>query len=53
MFPDHPLEITGIDRFVGITELKTFDLSNIYEGFDIETLSTFMKVSPSRIQMAS
>ena len=49
MFPGHLLEITGIARFVGITELKTFDLSNIYEGFDIETFLTFMKVSPSQV----
>ena len=52
MSPDHSLAISGIDQFLGITELKTFELSNIYEGFDIETFSSFMKVCPSRIQMA-
>ena len=53
MSPDHPLTITGIDHFVGITELKAFKLFNVYEGFNVETFSTFMKVSHSRIQMAS
>ena len=52
MSPDHPLTVSGIDRFDGITELKTFNLLYVYEGFDVETFSSFMKVSPSRIQMA-
>ena len=52
MSPEHPLTISGTDQFDGISELKYLELSNIYEGFDVETFSTFMKVSPSRIQMA-
>ena len=53
MSPNHPLAIAGIDQFEGITELKYIRLSDVYEGFDVETFSIFMKVSPSRIQMAS
>ena len=53
MPPNHPLAISGIDQFDIITDLKAFIVHDIYEGFDVETFLTFMKVSPSRIQMAS
>ena len=46
MSPNYPLTISGIDQFDGITELKYFYLSSIYEGFDVETFTMFMKVSP-------
>ena len=49
MSPNHPLSVSGIDRFVGITELKAFNLYDTYEGFDVETFSSFMKVSRSRV----
>ena len=45
---DNPVSIAGIDENENFAEMKNFELNNIYEDFDLETFTIFMKASIHR-----